>query len=206
MGEVETLHQRRGLERRSFRIAEDGVHVSYSRLMGDQRFRVPFENVPDDTIETTKRRPVWVALAAILLAFSVLGVILNLEQGQAAMAARAGVLGLALAAACTGAFVLTRRNLVAFATGDDALVFFASSPSPDAVKKFISSVIAARDAYLRTRYERPVPGESPIDAIERLHALREKGVISEQEFSSLKAKVVSDNTAPPPYRQGGTYL
>jgi hypothetical protein len=201
-----TLEQRWWLERRTFRLGEDGVQVTTRQFMNDQQFKVPFENVPDDRIVTTRRHPIWIILTMVLLSMTVLGVVLNLEKDQPSEAAEMGAIFGALTAVCAAAFFLTRQRLVAFATGDSSLVFFASSPSEEAVASFLAAIVEARDAYLRARYQGPVPGESPLDALERLGALRERGVISEEEFDSLKARIVSPGTTPPGDDRGGTYI
>ena len=206
MADEETLDQRRWTERRKFRIADDGVRVSYSQLLSTQQFRIPFENIPTDTIETTKRHLIWLVCALVFLGFSVLGITANLVKDQPAAAAQTGAVWGALSLFSGLAFVFTRQRLIAFATGDASLVFYASSPSEEAVSKFMTAVIRARDAYLRARYQRPTAGESPIDAIERLNALRERQVISQEEFDSLKAAIVNASVGPKIEGSGGTYL
>jgi hypothetical protein len=206
MHKVSTLEQRWWLDKRVFRIAEDGVHVSYQQLLGSQQFRIPFENIPSDTVETTKRYAIWLALSVVFICVAVVGSSMSLESGREATAVMVGATGSALAGVCTALFFFTRQSLLAFATGDGSLVLFSASPTQESVSEFMGAIVAARDAYLKTHYQGPQSGESPIDAIERLQALKEREVISQEEFDTLKARIVGPLLAPDSSHSDGTYL
>ena len=162
-------------------------------LLRRENYRVTYEDLGPDPIEVDTSHRGWFWASVIAFALAVVMVLdyrfgSDPEAGAALFYAGFGALFLAI-------YLWSRESLVIYPAGSLALVFWRGRPSPSALASFVDQLRAEQRAFLRQEYG---PNPSPVsiaDELERLDALRDRGVLSDEEFAKLKSELV-DGTPP----------
>ena len=196
------IQQKVGRERRTARIVDDGVEVTYRATLASQKWKVRFEDVLREPIEFTQTPGPMPAHRIALLVLGILFAFVALREPEALNVATGVLIGLCLGGVALGTLFerVPRKQLVQLSSSDPALLLFHDRPSADAMAEFCASLSQATVDYLRMNYPVAEAG-TLVEQLERLQALHTAGAVDDEEFARVKAAMLgrSSGTSPGQY-------
>jgi hypothetical protein len=152
---------------------------------------VPYYQLTERRFSSRFHSKPWLIVALTALLFAILMVSTQPPSDAGAMSARWLFFG--VAAVAGAGFLWSRRHLTGLVGNGASLWFRADEPTLQDLNAFIAELLRHRAACLeRSGYRRAV---SPVEQLEKLVALRDRGAISSAEFDAMKGRIL--NGDPP---------
>lgn len=185
------LVQRRGVLRRTYTLVDNGIRVSERSLSSGRSLTIPYEVLFGDREEvfTASKGALWTMLVTTVLAVFV--VFAESEPYAwlfwGTFAVIAGVY-----------FWMSRRDQLGFSDGTASLFFLRDNPSAAAVEEFLAGARKRARDRIRSRLVPLRPTDDARADLLRAEWLREKGFITEVEFSTFKRELDPMRLQAPP--------
>lgn len=189
-----SLTQRWAFTKWTLQVTETGVSFRESFLTARTSYTVPFENMVATPIRTVESRTWLLVTTVVLVGLTIITFIYSIIDGDVEGPVFWGFFTLL----CFGSYLTTRRSIIVYPGAPPQLRLMQGSPSVEQVEEFVSKMKECRRLYLRESYLAPSDAESVADEIDKLDMLRERGVISDSDFQTLKRNLVSPGSSRPP--------
>ncbi len=179
------LLQRSGVVRRRYSLVADGIRTTESSLTGGKTVTIPYEVVFGELIEvwTASRRAL--VLAIVLAGLSVITLFVESE--------RFAWLFWAIGACFAGTYyIFSRHDQIGFYDDNGRIMFYRDRPSAPELDAFLVEIRRRARERVRTRLLPLRPSGDPRLDRDRIHTLRDKGIISAQECAEFERELAAD--------------
>jgi len=170
--------------RRRFRITDAGLQVFAGNLNVRRTFTVPLSALLDEPSEEMVASRFWFTLSILFSIATALALAILIVDSRRAERA-APVVWAVLTAVALLFYLKSRRVWLIWQSDDKVISMLKDVPSADLARAFVQSVRSV--ACVQIRDTTLAESEDETDRLQRLRWLREKGIISEAEFTDLAA-------------------
>lgn len=183
------LIQKQGSRHREFELKGDKLHVKTKSMGEYNEYTIDVEYIGEERFYKThsKMGPRIVGIVFyIIMIISVLGILLEDNW-----AASENIVGLIIGIFLFGglgslAFFSELRNELHLVGGSAQVMFLLNKPSKEEMENFINELITRSRKTLIDKYSKVDPDLPEEIQIRNLYWLKEKGLISEEEYAELK--------------------
>lgn len=183
------LIQKQGSRHREFELKGDKLHVKTKSMGEYNEYTIDVEYIGEERFYKThsKMGPRIVGIVFyIIMIISVLGILLEDNW-----AASENIIGLIIGIFLFGglgslAFFSELRNELHLVGGSAQVMFLLNKPSKEEMENFINELITRSRKTLIDKYSKVDPDLPEEIQIRNLYWLKEKGLISEEEYAELK--------------------
>ena len=191
------LHQKKLFIRKTFRLTETGLYFKDSNLTNSYETEIPYQEINFSKISKQKKSNTFLNLLVIIFGLaSILNLIL-LVSGRFALDWR----NLLVTTCLTFIFALlsyskSNKHVFIPTENDGLLEFFAAIPDNASVDNFLENLFKKIASFLKKKYA-TLDKDLPIDhQLSNLIWLKEKDILSDDEFTALKNELLKRNTNP----------
>ena len=191
------LHQKKLFIRKTFRLTETGLYFKESNLTNSYETEIPYQEINFSKISKQKKSNTFLNLLVIIFGLaSILNLIL-LVSGTFVLDWR----NLLVTTCLTFIFALlsyskSNKHVFIPTENDGLLEFFAAIPDNASVDNFLENLFKKIASFLKKKYA-TLDKDLPIDhQLSNLIWLKEKDILSDDEFTALKNELVKRNTNP----------
>lgn len=160
------------------------------------KFKVPFEELPSEPVIVTVGVRRWLVIGGVFLIFTILSLIGTINQPT--MDNFYGFLIVFLLTAVS--FFIYWRSVNTYhgyVSGEKEVLLFDNKPNEAEFGEFMQTLQESRTKYLAEKYGSREeihidthPLSSPVQELEKLFELKNKGIIDEAEYETLKKKII----------------
>jgi hypothetical protein len=191
------LHQKKLFIRKTFRLTETGLYFKDSNLTNSYETEIPYQEINFSKISKQKKSNTFLNLLVIIFGLaSILNLIL-LVSGTFVLDWR----NLLVTTCLTFIFALlsyskSNKHVFIPTENDGLLEFFAAIPDNASVDNFLENLFKKIASFLKKKYA-TLDKDLPIDhQLSNLIWLKEKDILSDDEFTALKNELLKRNTNP----------
>jgi hypothetical protein len=189
--------QKKQFVTRTFELTEDGILINYKRFQKYEEF-IRYEDIPDNRFNFTIFPKVSFFGALICLFLFVTLFISSLFVEVKTDEIESSLFYLAIAIAFGIYYWLNKGSYVSLNDGNKNIPFFKNSPSVEKVDDFLHKIIEEKNKFIDTKYKdnfyfQPVDDSSVSNEIFKLSRLKERDIISEEEFHKMKKDLIDGN-------------
>ncbi|MDQ6418005.1 SHOCT domain-containing protein [Paenibacillus sp. LHD-117] len=188
------LIQKNKFFNKSLEISADGIIYESKGFLFKTKFKVPYEQLPKEPIIITIGVRRWLFIGATLLVLAIFSLIGTINQPTTENLY--GVLFFSLLAAISFFIYWRSTNTYhGYICSEKEIMLFDNSPNEVEFSNFIEMLQDTRSKYLKDKY-----GEkdeqishhvsSPIEELEKLFELKNKGIIDDTEYETMKKKII----------------
>ncbi len=196
---MDKLEQRTFREKRVFLLLENGVAVVEKGTFRKREYLVSYETLDRNRFKITQSSKGWAWAAIVFLVLCLFVGITGLLEGEPGAIANMMFYGF-FACICGALFAMSIQKFTGYATETGALLFYADKPSDGALKDFLAELERRRREYLFEHYSGSDESGSVGDELAKLHWLKEKGGLTDEEYEKLKRETIKrpdDDLSPP---------
>jgi len=183
------LTQRQGSRHREFDLIENKLHVKTRSLGEKSEYTIDIENLGAEKYYKTYSRVGPRIVGSVFYVFMLMFVVsILLEENMAAIENFGKlILGIILFGGLGSlAFFAPLRNEIHLVGGSAQVMFLLNSPSKEEMENFINEIITRSRRILTDKYSKVDPDLPEEIQINNFYWLRQRGLISQEDYEDLK--------------------
>lgn len=189
--------QKKQFVTRTFELNEDGILVNYKRFQKYEEF-IRYEDIPNNKFTFTIFPKISFFGALICMMISIFLFISSLLVETETDEIESSLFYIAFAIPFGIYFLLNKGSYVSLNDGNKNIPFFKNDPSEKIVEDFIDKILEAKNEFIDVKYSDNYYFQSSDSSVSnelfRLSRLKERSIISEEEFEKMKKDLIDGNS------------